>query len=179
MSRYCCPFFILLNKSFLGPLWISKNGFANFTFSWRFAKYVCPRSQRLQWQSFIYLKNIYKTYGKKTKNLIWIHFETECPCSRLTRCQRSHWLRVYVELCRHVMTSRMRTWLRLCMREWQYYADTNAKLWRLLTDFKGTIRWKKYWCALPNPIAIIKKYENGRANFELCDRLSLRKQKVC
>ena len=34
------------------------------------------------------------------------------------------------------------------------YADTFGSLWRLLTDFKGTIRWKRYLGLFTHPIAI-------------------------
>ena len=37
----------------------------------------------------------------------------------------------------------------------QDYTDTFKKLWRLPTDFKGTIRWKRYLGVFTNPIAII------------------------
>ena len=41
------------------------------------------------------------------------------------------------------------------------YAETDSKLWRLLTDLKGTIKWKQYLGVFTYPIAIILKHVNG------------------
>ena len=79
-----------------------------------------------------------------------------------TWCQRGQWLSWHlVSIVNSYVDIMSMTKHTLCQcsqrlrRHEQDYADTFGKLWSLLTDFKGTIRWKKYLCVFKNPIAII------------------------
>ena len=101
--------------------------------------------------------NDYADFEKSNKNVIWyfrkLHVSVVVDCAQYADiCPRSCWLRRHV--LKKSLTTRTRCWCshrlrgQRCRRSQQIrehgqdYADTFGKLWRLLTDFKGTIRWK-------------------------------------
>ena len=66
-------------------------------------------------------------------------------CPTPTRCQRGHWLRwhrVCIVIDYVDTVSALSTTMHYA-DDGQDYADTFRKLWRLLTDFKVAIRWKR------------------------------------
>ena len=107
-------------KLHLGTMWTGKNGSRKFRFSKIFVKNVCPHSHQLCWHSASVVKVDADTMSA------W-------SMTTLTPCRRSCWLYADRWWNSH--------WLHGHRQDYTQYVDTFGKLWRLLTDFWGTLRW--------------------------------------
>ena len=135
----------LNQKLHLGHIWTGKNGFAKFCLH-KVIREIrmsdCPCNRWLCWHVLKYSLTM------------------RTPCQRSpwqdrmrAGCRRSCWLRghgvgVVVDHPDTVSVYSLTTWTRCRRRRWlrrhdNDYVDTFENRWRNLTDFKGTIRWKK------------------------------------
>ena len=101
---------------------------------------MCPGSQRLRQHGVSVVNELQWLRWHRWNYFPLKKVKTNKKCNFIfskIACQSSRWL------CGHIND----------------FVDTFWKLWRLLTDFKGTIRQKKYLGLFTHPIAIIKKFE--------------------
>ena len=107
---------------------------------------TCPSIQK--GSTFLHLGHTSKHYrglsASRSFQLLLILLTIAYLLTTRTRCRRSQWQRGHG----------------------QDYADTFGKLWRLLTDFKGTIRWK-------NVLGCV--YKPNSNNLKIWKTLSLKK----
>ena len=153
--RFSTPFIFDLKNPTWAPYEEAKTVWRRFSFWQRFSqqayqkrnlifsKIGCPRSRWLRWHRV----GIVIDFADMCWNSHWLYVctivhdvgivnkRTQCQHSRWrhgqwTRCQRSQLLCTMQTCCRH--SKRLQG-------HKQDYGDTFGKLWRLLTDFIGTI----------------------------------------